>query len=246
MENNKFKKGIKEIKNITMTDNEKAHILGNILKISKEKPKTKTSPWVSFSFLAILKNNRLVYYVVVPLIIILSSSGVVFASQSSLPDSILYPLKVNVVEPLIEGALTFSPKNKAKYEVNLATKRLVEAETLAGQGKLDKKNEDKINNLLDKHTVALDQTLKNVQKTDRREQSDKIISNFNFEMNTHAQVLDNIKNMKNDNHEENQISKNAKRNAENINNKLKNKEDNSSFNKESKSKDKNRGEKGND
>lgn len=196
MENNKFKKGIKEIKNITMTDNEKAHILGNILKISKEKPKAKTSPWVTFSFLAVLKNNRLVYYVVIPLIIILSSSGVVFASQSSLPDSILYPLKVNVVEPLIEGALTFSPKNKANYEVSLATKRLVEAETLASLGKLDKKNEDKINNLLDKHTVALDQTLKDVKKTDKVEQSDKIISNFNFEMNTHAQILDNIKNVK--------------------------------------------------
>jgi hypothetical protein len=226
MENNKLKKGIKEIKNIVMTDVEKTHIFENILKISKEKPKAKISPWVTFSFLAMLKNNRLVYYIVIPLIIILSSSGVVFASQSSLPDSILYPLKVNVVEPLIEGALTFSPKNKAKYEVNLATKRLVEAEALAGQGKLDKNNEDKINNLLDKHTVALDQTLKNVKKADMRGQSDKIISNFNLEMNTHAQALNNIKNIKkNNNEEDNQISQNARINAEKINNLFKDKGD---------------------
>ena len=80
-------------------------------------------------------------------------SGVVFASQESLPNSIFYPLKVNIVEP-IRGALTFSHKNKAKYEINLATERLVEAETLAGQGKLDKINEKKLNNLLNKHTVA--------------------------------------------------------------------------------------------
>ncbi|MCX6753669.1 MAG: DUF5667 domain-containing protein [Candidatus Nomurabacteria bacterium] len=213
MENNKLKKGIKEIKNIVMTDVEKTRIFENILKVSKEKPKT--SPWFTFSFLAMLKNNRLVYYIVIPLIIILSSSGVVFASQSSLPDSILYPLKVNIVEPLIEGALTFSPKNKAKYEVNLATKRLVEAEALAGQGKLNKKNEDKINNLLDKHTVALDKTLKDVKKVDKVEQSDKIISNFNFEMNTHAQKLDNMK--KNNNEEDHQISKKARMNAEKIN-----------------------------
>lgn len=224
MENNKLQKGIKEIKNIIMTSGEKTRIFENILKISKEKPIA--SPWVTFSFLAMMKNSKLVYYVVIPLIIILSSSGVVFASQNSLPDSILYPLKVNVVEPLIERALNFSPKNKAKYEVNLATKRLVEAEVLAEQGKLNKKNEDKIKNLLDKHTVALDQTLKNVKKTDTREQSDKIISDFNLEMNTHAQVLDNIKkdNNEEDNNEENhQISKNARANAEKINTLLKNK-----------------------
>lgn len=230
MENNKFKKGIREIKNIVMTDSEKVRIFENILKISEEKPKANTSPWVTFSFLTMFKNTRLVYYIIVPLIIILSSSGVVFASQSSLPDSILYPLKVNVVEPLIERALNFSPKNKAKYEVNLATKRMVEAEELAGQGKLNKKNEDKIKNLLDKHTVALDQTLKNVKKTDKKEQSNKIISDFNFEMNTHAQVLDNIK--KDDTEEDHQISKNARMNAEKINTLLKDKVKNGPINRD--------------
>lgn len=240
MKYKKLQKGIDEIKNIKMTNSEKELIFSNILRSSPQIVKTVKSTWVNFSFLAMLNNNRLVYYIVIPLIIILSSSGVVFASVDSLPDSILYPLKVNVVEPLIEGALTFSPKNKAKYEVNLATKRLVEAETLAGQGKLDKKNEDKINNLLDKHTRALDKTLNDVKKVDKVEQSDKIILNFNLEMNKHSQILENIKNRKNDNNEEdNKISKNARLNAEKINNLSKDKGNHTFNKKELKSEEKN-------
>lgn len=173
MKKNKLQKGIDEIKNIVMTDAEKKSILENILKSPENIQKPIKSPWFNFSFMAMLHKKQLVYYIILPLIIILSSGGVVFASQKSLPNSILYPLKVNIVEP-IRGVLTFSYKNKAKYEINLATERLVEAETLASQGKLDKINEKKLNNLLEKHTVALDKALSMVKEKEPKEQLYKI------------------------------------------------------------------------
>ena len=110
MENNKLKNGINEIRSIVMTDSEKARVFDNILKASTSNSKPIKSPWVTFSFVAMLQSNRLVYYIVIPLIIILSSGGVVFASQDSLPDNILYPIKVKVLEPM-EGALALARLN---------------------------------------------------------------------------------------------------------------------------------------
>jgi hypothetical protein len=223
MKDKKLQKGINEIKNIKMTNSEKELIFSNILTSSPQIIKPIKSTWVDFSFVMMLKRKQLVYYIIIPLFIILSSGGVVFASVDSLPDSILYPLKVNVVEP-IRGALTFSPKNKAKYEVNLATERLIEAETLASQGKLTKSKEKKLNDLLESHTKSLDKTLDVIKKTEPREQTDKIITDFSSKMNVHAEVLNIIKNKKDNNHEDNQISKNAKRNAKKISNESKNNE----------------------
>lgn len=224
MKNNKLQKGIDEIKNIRMTNTEKKSIFENILKSTENTQKPIKSPWFNFSFMVMLHKKQFVYYIILPLIIILSSGGVVFASQESLPNSILYPLKVNIVEP-IRGALTFSYKNKAKYEINLATERLVEAETLASQGKLDKINEKKLNNLLDKHTMALDKALSVVKEKEPKEQSDEIITNFSNEMNIHAEALDKIKkhndeNIENSN-EDTQISKQARENVEKIREKFK-------------------------
>ncbi|MFA7000112.1 MAG: DUF5667 domain-containing protein [Candidatus Paceibacterota bacterium] len=220
-----------------MINSEKGLILSNILASSSQIAKPIKSTWIDFSFIMMLKRKQLVYYIIIPLIIILSSGGVVFASVDSLPDSILYPLKVNVVEP-IRGALTFSHKNKAKYEVNLATERLIEAETLASQGKLTKTNEKKLNDLLDSHTNSLDKTLDVIKKTEPREQTDQIITDFSSEMNVHAEALNIIRNEKDNNHEESPISKNAKINAENISDKSKNREDHNFNEKDLKSENK--------
>jgi len=148
---------------------------------------------------------------------------VVFASQDSLPDNILYPIKVKVLEPM-EGALAFSNTAKAKHESGLATKRLIEAETLAKAGKLNSSNEEKINNLLTLHTISLNKALEKVDDTNATETIEDISTSFRAEMNAHAKVLAVIKEKQkqkksNDNEvekEDNKISNTAKVNAEKI------------------------------
>ena len=191
MKYNKLQKGIEEIKSIKMTNSEKELILSSILKSSVKIAKPVKSTWVNFSFMAILERNKLVYYIIIPLIIILSGGGVVFASADSLPNSVLYPIKVKVLEP-VEGALIFSETAKAKHESSLAKKRLVEAETLAQEGKLDTSMEDKINFLLENHTNALDKALEkaNTENVDNRNETEDISTNFRAEMNAHARILD--------------------------------------------------------
>ena len=190
MKDNKLENGIKDIKNIKMTNLEKDFMLSNILKMSSKKETPVKSPWVDFSFMAMFQNNRLVYYIIIPLIVILSGGGVVFAATDSLPNSILYPIKVNVLEP-VEGMLATSPKLKAKYESNLAKKRLVEAETLASLGKLDISTENKLNVLIENHTKALNSALDKVKgSVNGKDDADEISTNFRAEMNAHAKILD--------------------------------------------------------
>ncbi len=232
MKDNNLQNSIEEIKKIKMTALEKKRVFEYVVnsKISSSQESIR-SPWFNYSFIARIKKTRLAYYVVVPLIIILASGGIAFASEDSLPNSILYPIKVSIVEP-IRGALTFSPKAKAVYESNLATKRMVEAETLAGEGKLNQPIENRLNNLLERHTASLNNALNKVDKIESTTgsigQSEDLITNFHANMNAHAQVLDILSGKKeydqNGQYNDIQISKTARDNADLITNISKNDE----------------------
>lgn len=184
MEDKNFKKGIEQLKKISMTGDEKSKILDAVLSTPiAEKP---VPSYFQFHFY----KRRFVYYgAVVCLIIVFGSREMVFASENSLPGDILYPFKINVVEP-ISGALKIKAEKKAEYEGKLATKRLVEAETLAKENKLDEKKQKKINLLLEEHTKKLEKELKKLDDENAHEKADDIVVNFRADMNAHAQVLD--------------------------------------------------------
>lgn len=215
MENEKIKNGIKEIQNIRMTKNEKE----NTLKIILNSP-TPIKPIKSpYSFLSIFPKRYFINYAVAfCLIIVLSGGGIVSASQKSVPGNALYALKVNIIEP-INSSLKFSAESKAQYETSLAIERLVEAETLAYQGKLDMPKEKQLNDLLIVHTEAFDKAINKLSKEEQKEKAQIIAKNFQYEMNSHAEALD-IITQKSDyeNKEKNiRIAKTARNNAEKIN-----------------------------
>ena len=235
----KLNKGMEEIRKITMTAEEKKRVLENILRSTASPYAPVPSPWRFHSFFTIVQKNRLLSYTVSScLIIVLGSTGAVYASFGSLPGSILYPFKVNIVEP-VNSAFTFSPENKAEYDSYLATMRLIEAETLADRGELDTGKEKVLTTLLESHTTALEKNLDKIHQKQPakgndekesgekdRDRADKIITNFQSEMNTHAQLLDDIAaREKNDGKsEKREISKSARESANKIKDSFKNKE----------------------
>jgi hypothetical protein len=189
MKDEQIKIGIEQIQKIKMTTEEKDLVLKNILSfpISIEKPVA--SPY-SNSFFSIFQRHHFAYYSMATfLILVLSGGGVAFASQESLPGNILYPIKVSIVEP-INSALKFKVEDKAKYESKLATTRMIEAETLAYQGKLDTEKEAQINTLLATHTSSLDKAINELEQGQSNEKAYEIASNFKAEMSAHAKVLD--------------------------------------------------------
>jgi hypothetical protein len=196
MINNKFKNGIEDLKKISMTSDEKNKIFQNIIKSSSVSEKSKDNSTEIYSWISIFSTKRkLVYYSIIPLVIILSGTSIVFASENILPNNILYPIKVGIIEP-VEGAISFSLKAKAKHESILAEKRIIEAEKLASEDKLDLYTENKINNLISRHTSALNKAIDKIDASKKDQEIEEITTNFQAEMNAHAVILDNIKNKK--------------------------------------------------
>lgn len=221
--NSKLNIGKEEIRKVVMTADEKNRIFENIMNSPVRSSKSVRSP---YSFVSALYHNKAVYYAVVSSFVVFVGGGVALASTGSLPGNILYPVKVNVVEPL-HSALTFSTQARAEYESSLATERLVEAETLANEGKLDKSKEDKLNLLLANHTEALNKSLDKLRRSSEDEDADdEIVTEFQARMNAHARmigILSNNGSRDSDKEEDNEISKTARDRANKIRDALKKK-----------------------
>src|SRR3989344_3406146 len=235
MKDEKLKEGIKEIREIKMTAMEKERIFESVINspILQEQPIK--SPWTVFSFISVIHKNRLVYYGSVLSLVVVLGGGAVFASGNSLPGNVFYPLKVSVVEP-IHSALTFSPQAKAEYESHLATKRLVEAETLKSRGKLDKAKEEKLSLLLEDHAKAFNKAIGDINNDN---DDDDTVTNFQAGLNAHARVLDLISTRNEKSNEQkqeknNKISETARASANKITDTLKEREDNNEDKKENK------------
>ena len=190
MENKKIKSGINEIRQIKMTTKEKEEMLQSVLNDPLISKQSVRSRWTSYAFFVKLKKyNKAISYALIPLIFIFAGGAVAFASQDSLPDSILYPIKTKVVEP-ISGAIKLTQEAKARHESKLAVERLKEAEVLANEGRLDKNKEDKLNDLLSAHTSSFTKALDKINETGSKKNVDEIVTNFKAEMNAHAKILD--------------------------------------------------------
>lgn len=223
-EEKKLNIGREEILKIKMTHTEKKRLLDTILQSA-----SKNSSISPYSFLLKFGNYRIAYGVFASFLLVILGTGIVSASKASLPGSVLYPLKVDVIEP-INKVLLFSPLKKIQYESDLAESRLVEAETLANQGRLDIKNETKLNSLLELHAKNLNEEVEKRRQTsseNNTENEDEIITDFAAKMNAHAGILDVIQDDKNTESNEitGRISETARKNADRVNI-LKNKKEN--------------------
>ena len=192
----KLRAGIEEIRRVKMTEGEKERLLGNILGSVSPTKKPEKSPYVIYSFVSKLHKNHLaLYYGFVSCLVVLFGGGVVFASAGSLPGNILYPLKVDIIEPLY-GVFMFSPEAQIQYQGRLATERLIEAEILENQGGLDREKEDKLSGLLEIHTEALNKAIldsrqeKAAGKNEKNDNGDDAVTDFQANMKAHAEILD--------------------------------------------------------
>ena len=191
-EEEKLNRGAREIREIRMTAEEKERVLKNILSSSPMSPLPVRSPYADYfhTLLSGFSKKHFAYVAVFCLAVVLGG-GAVFASQGSLPGNILYSLKVGVIEP-VHSVFIFSPETRARYQSNLATLRLIEAEALKSENRLDIIKEKKLAALLEKHVENFSKIMENHGREESVSEnaSDDIVINFQAEMNAHARVLD--------------------------------------------------------
>ncbi|MEK7601451.1 MAG: DUF5667 domain-containing protein [Patescibacteria group bacterium] len=86
------------------------------------------------------------------LALFVTSTGISYAAQGALPGDALYPVKVNVNEP-VAGALAVTNSAKAEWAMSVAGKRLEEAATLAAEGRLSRTTQQELQTNFESHAV---------------------------------------------------------------------------------------------
>ena len=147
MEQDKFKKGIEEIKSIKLSIDEKSKLFNRLNHYSSNT--AIVSPKMYWYNNVFQKNYMQMAFA---LIFIFGGSALAINnSEKSLPGDLLYSVKVNVNEPL-RGVSLLNTSSKVKWEAKKLDRRFEEIEILAVQGKLDKDKSEKVQNKIDEHT----------------------------------------------------------------------------------------------
>lgn len=129
---------------VPLTDTERAHMRALLSEYAALKPPPAHSPSRTHALLhALLPRGKNILAAAAAACCVLASTGVAFAAEGSLPGSLLYGIKVNVVEP-IQTAFVFTPQAQATWQETLAMRRLNEAVTLASKGDLSTSTEERL------------------------------------------------------------------------------------------------------
>jgi hypothetical protein len=210
MESERFNKGIKEIRKSGLNNSEKSFVLGNISayadkNVSKYSAKEISKPikspfWRHKTFSYVFRSRTQFAYVVLVLLVLTSGGGLVLASRNSLPGDLLYPLKVNVSEPL-QGVATFGLASKINWEAEKVQNRLEEVETLAVKGKLNNKTMAVAENQLNIQTQSFFNAVANANKATSSAETVGITSNATVDLESkisaHDKILEKLQNHSN-------------------------------------------------
>lgn len=158
--------GLKELRSLRMTADERARILDKILTTApahtgaekilatgmQQAPRAAKSPFVYLSMVI----------GTLAAVLLLIGGGTATAAGSALPGDLFYPVKIAVLEPA-RLSVAKTAASIARVQAALVDTRLSEAETLATAGKLNDERRVQIEKLLNKHTVEFTQALDTVE-----------------------------------------------------------------------------------
>lgn len=173
MTEEKFKKGIKEFRETRLTVVEKSAMLEKIFKAQIESPYS-TSYWYFNIFQKPLTGALLV------MLIMITGTSVAYTAEHSLPGETLYAVKTQVFEP-IRDLVNTSPIQKLEWEEKKVERRIMEAEELAKNNKLDEKRTRELEQKIERSSAAFSAAAKKVASStatttsgrDRQEQEIK-------------------------------------------------------------------------
>jgi ribosomal protein L17 len=191
MNNEIFKKLITEMRKISLSSTQKSNMRDVVLSYMDTHPipaslqhKSRIhSPYMRFFMTAVP-----VFLVV----FVFLGSGVSFASIASLPGDLLYPMKVGVTER-VQGLFITTNKEKAHYELKLATRRLIEVEQLTAEGKLDTKSKEVVQKNFDKHSEELSLHIEALKKEDNLDEAASVNDTFADSLIAHEKIITELK-----------------------------------------------------
>jgi hypothetical protein len=182
-------KGIKDIKNISLTLAEKKLIFNKVMQIPVVSPyKSVASLW-SFAY------RRLTYVTAFLLILVMVGGTLAYADEMALPGDLLYPVKRQVTEA-IRDILAVAPASRAEWEAAKAIRRLSEAEALALKNNLTPEHRDEIEKDFNKNVATFHESVRSIST--KTHKGDDLDTSFDEAVKKHSDILENIRSHKND------------------------------------------------
>ncbi len=193
MSENNIQKGIREINSISMTNEEKQKILHNLtLHVNYNKP-VKTAYFKEISSYICFFNKKICFSIALILIIILGSGGISYASETSLPGDLLYPIKTKVIEP-VKIVFAKTPEKKAEIQTKLAEKRLNEAEILSKLGRLSTTTASELNKKYKEHKEKVGKIKDQMERNADKKSAETIERKFEDRMKPHEEMIKKMNN----------------------------------------------------
>ncbi len=207
-----FKKGIQDLRKVGMTPNERSGLSVRLTEYVRNNPLKIISPWYSkaeFKFIYVLA-----------LVVFIIGGGAAYSAQSSLPGDKLYPLKVDLIEPL-QYTMAVGTVAKANVEAEHIETRLQEAEELDLKGKLSTSSKEELEQSLENHTDSFVHLVKDTPDVSTStDEAINTVVNLQSNIKAHSHILNKL-----------QIATTtiASKNNKNRNRKNKNSEDKGNF-----------------
>ncbi|MDO8466657.1 MAG: DUF5667 domain-containing protein [bacterium] len=125
------------------------------------------------------------------ILVLVLGGGASVASEQATPGSLLYPVKVNINEGVI-GALSFSAKAKANWDVRVTERRLEEAEELSAEGKLDADARAQIEENFAAHADRVHERISDFQARSDFNAAADVAANFATSLRVHQTILERL------------------------------------------------------
>jgi hypothetical protein len=160
MSNLDFNNFIKLLKEEKLSLGEKASIKRSVLNRIESLDPSYSLSWVDRIFIT-FESHALIASLIV--ITIFAGTGVSFAAEDALPGDTLYAIKVNINEE-VRDVFAVHPENKARWSMEKARRRLLEAEVLAERNELDEEKESALLAKFTKHSEDFDKALESLER----------------------------------------------------------------------------------
>lgn len=184
-----------KIKKENLSPEEKSKILSSLKAFTAENPvRSIRSPFYDEWFVFIRQKSFAIP--VAALLIIILTGGTVFAANSSLPGSVLYPIKK--LSENIQSSVAMSPKSRAIVDASHAISRLSEVEQIVTSGgQLSSSTSQEIQSRFEAQSQQaisnINQLSSSGQSSDASDAS-KIQSDFHKSLGEHERVITNLSN----------------------------------------------------
>lgn len=121
-------------------------------------------------------------------IAIAAGSGTTLAAENSLPGDTLYPVKVNVTEN-VRSVLAFSNEAEAELAVELAERRIQEAEQLTAEGTLSSEAKTMLELNFDLHNRKLEKNIQELEEQGKADVAARLAAHYEATLNAHDRIL---------------------------------------------------------